>query len=181
MSTFVDTHAGRRPDSWDAFRWAHLLIVLAAFDAHKRRHPLTVTRATTYDFFAGHPYLVFTDPESDEQRQLLMAGFEEGSLIYAAAPQRLSNRRLQMQSDLVALLARRLVGPQADTGHLAFALTMLGERIVDEMWSLHAQAVRVSASLVIDQFDRMTDSALRESAGTLAEGNALAVDIFGVA
>src|SRR3954463_8759178 len=103
-----ERRAGRRPDSWEAFRWAHLLIVIAQATAAKRRHPLTVNRLATYDFFTGHPYLLFTDPESDAQRQLVLAGFERGSLIYASAPQRLTNRRQQMQSDVTALLSRKL-------------------------------------------------------------------------
>jgi hypothetical protein len=180
VTTATEPRAGRRPDSWDAFRWAHLLIVLAVFKGAKRRNPLTVPRLTTYDFFAGHPYLVFADSESDEQRQLLLSGFEVGSLVYAAAPQRLSNRRQQMQSDLTALLARTLAGAHTEDGHLAFAITTQGEQIVDAMWSLHAQAVKVSARLVIRHFDRLSDTALRQTAADLSEDNALAVDIFGV-
>src|SRR3954451_3741853 len=108
MTTAPEISAGRRPDSWDAFRWAHLLIVIAQTQATERRHPLTVTRLAIYDFFAGHPFLIFDEPRSAERRQLVLAGFERGSLIYAAAPQRLSNRRQQMQSDVSALIARKL-------------------------------------------------------------------------
>ena len=171
----------RRPDSWDAFRWAHLLIVMSRAMATERRYPLTVNRLATYDFFAGHPYLLFSNPDTDEQQQLVLAGFERGSLIYASAPQRLTNRRQQMQSDVVALLARRLAAAQTAEGHLAFDLTDQGQQVVDDMWSLHAQALRVSADLVIGYFDRVTDTALRREAGRLSEGNALAVDIFGAA
>jgi hypothetical protein len=176
-----ESRAGRRPDSWDAFRWAHLLIVISRAKAAKRRYPLTVGRLGTYDFFAGHPYLLFTDRDSDEQQQLILAGFERGSLIYASAPQRLSNRRQQMQSDLTALLARKLAAAETEDGHLAFGLTEQGTQIVDDMWSLHAQALKVRATLVIGYFDRLTDTALRREASQLSEGNALAVDVFGVA
>lgn len=177
----VHESAGRRPDSWDAFRWAHLLVVIGGSEAAKRRHPLTVNRLGTYDFFAGHPYLLFADPDCDEHQQLVMAGFERGSLIYASAPQRLSNRRQQMQSDLSALLARKLVAARTDDGHLAFGLNDKGREIVDAMWSLHAAALRVSARLVIGRFDKLSDTALRQDASRLSEGNALAVDIIGAA
>lgn len=176
-----DRRVGRRPDSWDAFRWAHLLLVTAQATAQKRKNPLTINRLATYDFFAGHPYLVFVEPDSLERRQLILAGFERGSLIYASAPQRLSNRRQQMQSDLAALLARKLVVAGIEDGHVGFMLTHLGQEIVGEVWSLHAQALKVSADLVIDHFDRLSDTALRASANRLSQGNALAVDIFGAA
>ena len=166
-----------RAESFDAYRWAHLLVVASAYGESGRRAPLTLDRLATYDFFAAHPFLVF-DAATNEGRQLVREGLEPKSLTYAAAPDRLANRRQRIQADVTALVARDLARIDARDGRLVFTATPTGLELTARFTSLFAQAIRLSAELVIIQLDRLSDRALRARATDWTSHRALMVDIL---
>lgn len=170
-------HLPLRAEAFDAFRWAHLLVVATVHGEAQRRIPLALDRLATYDFFTAHPFLVF-DATSKAGRRLVREGLEPRSLTYAAAPDRLANRRQRIQADVNALVARGLARVEAHDGRLVFGLTTSGVEVAAGLTSLFAQAVRVSAKLVISQLDRLADGTLRHRATEWTSHRALMVDIL---
>jgi hypothetical protein len=161
------------------FRWAQLLLVAQVHHcAEKRKHPLTLDRLAIYAFFSAHPFLLF-DASSEVGGELIRGGVEPASLAYAAAPDRLANRRRRIQTDVTSLAARGLVDIVAQQGRLVVELGADGERIALSLHSLHAQALRQSANEVIATMDKLADRTLRHRANAVATDKALPVDAFG--
>lgn len=177
MSTPAAELLPLRAEAFDAYRWAHLLLVGCVHGSATRRKPLALDRLAMYDFFTSHPFLVF-EPTSDAGRRLVREGLEPRSLTYAAAPDRLANRRQRIQADVNALVARGLAILAAVDGRLVFQLTDGGTTTASALGSMYAQAVRTSADLVIEQLDRLADKTLRQRATDWTNHRALMVDIL---
>lgn len=176
----VSTPAERLPiraEAFDAYRWALLLVVAATHDAEDRKFALSLDRLALYDFFTSHPFLIF-DAETTVGRRLVREGLEPRSLTYAAAPDRLANRRQRIQADVNALVPRGLARVEASDGRLVLQLTAEGAERAASLSSLFVQAVRVSANFVIHELDRVADRTLRERAVDWTSHRALMVDIL---
>ena len=177
MAARAETQAVRA-EAFDAYRWAHLLLVASVHAERNRRKPLSLDRLAMYDFFAAHPFLIFDDQTTAPGRSLVREGLEPRSLTYAAAPDRLANRRQRIQADVTALVARDLADLAANDGRLVFALTEAGQARADSLASLYAQAVRSSAALVIANLDRLADATLRSRATEWTTYRALLIDVL---
>jgi len=177
VNTSAESAAPPRAETFEAYRWGHLLLVAAVHGEANRRRSLSMDRLATYDFFTAHPFLIF-DPGSSAGRRLVREGLEPKSLTYAAAPDRLANRRQRIQADVTALVARGLGDVIAEDGRLVLRLTSPGGEVATTLRSFYAQAVRASATLVVGDLDKLADATLRARAQEWTSHRALMIDVL---
>lgn len=166
-----------RAEELAVFRWAALLLVTEVYEESQRRHPLTLERIATYEFFSAHPFLVFS-ADAEVGRILVRNGLEPRSLTYAAAPDRLANRRERIRADISDLSSRALVDVTVKDGRLAIRMTLRGKDAASHLRSLQANALRESALQVIAKLDRLADRTLNQRSREWTEQNGLIIDIF---
>lgn len=169
-----------RAEGLPSYRWANLLLIAEAHASGSRRHPLTLDRIAIYEFFSGHPFLIF-GADTKVGRSLVRAGLEPRSLTYASAPDRLAIRRQRVQADISDLVARRLVEMDVDEGRLMVRMTEAGREVASQLRSLHANATRESASHVVSKLDGLADRTLQSRAKEWTRQNALMIDILEIA
>ena len=91
--------------------------------------------------------------------RLELAGFNPDALTYQSAPERYSNRRSRLRSDLAGLTAWGYASPTLVDGRISCALTPTGRAAADGLSSLYADAYRRSVDLLRPLF-RLSDTAL---------------------
>jgi hypothetical protein len=142
----------RPPESNPAFRRGQLLLLLSMFT-----DPLTIDRIGYLEFFAANPHLV-VQKELDATR-LELAGLNPDALSYQSAPERYSNRRSRLRSDLAGLTAWGMAIPTILEGRIACALTPKGRESAAQLTTLYADAYRQSVETIRPLF-KLNDSAL---------------------
>jgi hypothetical protein len=173
-----DRDPPRRPDDLLYGRLARLVLLLAETPTQPYRKPADVERIGTYDFFADNPHLLF-DTDSEERRALLLAGFDPATFSYHSSSQRFTNRRERMQHDLAQLMARGLIDAAPDGSRVVYSLTGLAEQLAEQFESSYADGYRVSARLVANALNRLSDRALRTRVADVLQANAFMIDVYG--
>jgi hypothetical protein len=151
------TPVSRPPETNPHFRRGQLLLLLSMFDS-----PLKTDRIGYLEFFAANPHLVIRS-DLDAVR-LELAGFNPDALSYQSAPQRYTNRRSRLRSDLAALTAWGFAAPSLVEGRIACALTPAGREAASRLTSLYAEAYRTSVDLVRPTLNRLSDTQLAKKA-----------------
>ena len=156
MSDFAGQQVpGFRPEDDPVFRMAQLLLLLN--ELGDDGSPLD--RLTYYDFFAENPYLVVEEKDAD-RTQLRLAGFESAALAYYSPAQRFVTRQERVGADLGLLTAYGLAACEYTIQGIVYRATELGSRIVASLSSMHANAYRVSASLVLRRLHSLNNKQL---------------------
>jgi hypothetical protein len=166
-----------RPDDLLAFRLGRLLVLLATLPDLPSPKPMDVERISLYDFFADNPFLIFAR-DSDQHRQLVLAGFDSRNLSYQSSAQRFSSRRERLQHDLAALLAYGLLIAEPQARRVGYQLTASGRARAGELRSLYAQAYRHSAGLVGRELNKLSDRALQQQTRQWLQADELLIDLF---
>lgn len=165
----------RKPEAHSAFRLAQLLLVFLAIKDH---HPLGVTleRLTYYEFFASHPFLVFSSNDA-EWRELVTLGRELATVAYASSPHRFVTTRQRLRHDLAGLLGRGLVQVRNVEGRLLVSITNRGEESALSIRSLYAQALERSANLVIRKLRKLSDTKLVEDSRSWMQTHPILIEL----
>ncbi|HEV7806531.1 MAG TPA: ABC-three component system middle component 2 [Solirubrobacteraceae bacterium] len=166
-----------RPDDLLAFRLGRLLLLLATVPDLPSPKPMDVERISLYDFFADNPFLMF-GRDTDQHRQLVLAGFDSRNLSYQSSAQRFSSRRERLQHDLAALLSYGLLTAEAQARRVGYKLTDAGRVHAAELRSLYAQAYRRSADLVGRELNKLSDRALQQRTREWLQADELLIDLF---
>jgi hypothetical protein len=166
-----------RPDDLLHVRLARLVLLLSAGPGQPRKKPWDVERLGTYDFFADNPLLLF-DEESNERRELLLAGFDPRTFSYHSASQRFTNRRGRIQHDLAHLLARGVVSVATEGSRVVYRLTASGTALAERFASSYADGYRTSARLVARELNRLADGALRDRAADVLQARPFVIDLY---
>jgi hypothetical protein len=166
-----------RPDDLLFVRLARLVLLMAETPSQPNRKPADVQRLGTYDFFADNPLLLFGE-ESEQRRDLLIAGFDPRSLSYHSSSQRFTNRCARMQHDLANLLARGVIAARLEGSRVVYVLADTGVKLAKQFTSSYADAYRVSARLVARDLNRLSDTRLRERIAQVVEARPFVIDLY---
>ena len=147
------------PDDVAAFRCARLLLLL---DLMHEDEPegVDAERLGVFDFFAGHPLLLAAEPEDPDRLTLQMAGFDDRSLAYASAGQRLATALERLPRDLVVLVSTGLV-TMAAAGRIRYRLTPEGRAAARSLSAAYARSYTTAASIVLRRLRRLSGRRLR--------------------
>ncbi len=143
------------PETNGNFRRGQLLLLLSMFT-----DPLPVDRIGYLEFFAANPHLVVKDRDAV---RLELAGFNPDALSYQSAPERFTNRRSRLRSDLAGLTAWGYAMPRLVDGRVACELTDAGREAASRLTSLYADAYRQSVEMIRPLF-RLSETALAKQA-----------------
>jgi hypothetical protein len=145
----------RPPETNGNFRRGQLLLLLSLFS-----EPLPIDRIGYLEFFAANPHLIVSDRDAV---RLELAGFNPDALSYQSAPERFTNRRSRLRSDLAGLTAWGYAAPRLVDGRIACELTTNGREAASQLTSLYADAYRRSVEM-LRPFFRLSDAALARKA-----------------
>ncbi|MDQ8706655.1 hypothetical protein RCO28_29895 [Streptomyces sp. LHD-70] len=148
-----------RPEDQEEFRLAQLLLLLET--ANFTKLVPSIERLGVLDFFAANPFLL-VQPEEDEYRDLVLAGFSVKPLTYASPGHRFVTRRARLQSDLALLVAYGFVEPATGDGYRVFRITESGSDAAGQLSSIYALAYRESVEVIAKRLRKVADSKLPE-------------------
>ncbi|MGC4929077.1 hypothetical protein [Streptomyces sp. DT117] len=154
-----DSESYFRPEDQEQFRLAQLLLLLDMENSAKLAP--SIERLGVLDFFAANPFLV-VQPDEDEYRDLVLAGFSVKPLAYASPGHRFVTRRRRLQSDLALLVAYGFVQPGTSAGYRVFRITSSGSEAAGQLSSIYAQAYRESVEVISKRVRKVVDSKLPE-------------------
>jgi hypothetical protein len=152
-------------DDQIAFRGARLLLLLsvvAEVEPEEAPDGLDAERLGIYDFLSAHPLLIVNGPDDPDGLMLRLAGFDDRSLAYASAGQRLATGLMRLNRDLAVLIGAGLVEMRAE-GRIRYRLTSDGEIAVGRLNAGYAENYRLAARFVVRRLRRLSGRRLRES------------------
>ena len=156
MSDYADQQvSGFRPDDDPVFRMAQLLLLLCELSDDGSR----LDRLTYYDFFAENPFLVVQEEGVDRAR-LRLAGFESAALSYYSPAQRFVTRQERVGADLSLLTAYGLATCEYTAQGVIYRVTELGAQTATSLSSMHANAYRLSSSVILSRLRSFNDKQL---------------------
>lgn len=148
-----------RAESVPAFRMAQIMLVLVGAQAQEFK--LDLERLSVIEFLSSNPFLVL-DTESPASTQLRLQGFGRHSINYASPSQRFVSRRERVTTDLAQLVAFGLVRLTVSEGQRVFTVTELGQNAADSLYSVYADAFRLSVATVAPLVMKLSASKMRE-------------------
>lgn len=148
---------GPRPESFQQFRMAQLLLALVS--AKDLKKDLDLERLAIVEFLAANPFLVL-DSESEEAERLRLKGFGRHSIAYASPGQRYISRRERLMGDVARLVAFGTAQVSVRRGRRIVSPTELGVRGSVGLCSVYADAYRDSSRAVIAIVSKLSDTAL---------------------
>lgn len=157
-AALAEVHETRlRPDDVTTFRGSQLLLLLAETQSIN----LDLERLSVTEFLAANPFLVVGD-DRHERTALLLAGFGEHSLTYAAPGQRFATRRERIVNDVAYLVSFGLAQVVIADQKRVIRATTFGKEMASQLTSVYADGYRESIRRVAPRISKLSDKALQE-------------------
>lgn len=156
------------------FRLGQLLVVLAGIEIG-----VNIEKAGYYDFFISNPMLV-DDLAEIERTDLILAGFGSQTIDYQSAAQRFANRRHRLRGDLGTLIAYGLVDIETANGSIEYAVSQQGRNASESLTAHYADGIRRSLEVTWPKLRKLSDRALRDSAGRWLRAERFDLDLIGI-
>jgi hypothetical protein len=164
-----------RAETIPAFRMAQIMLVLVGAQAQGSK--LDLERLSVIEFLSANPFLV-VDEDSPASNQLRLQGFGRHSITYASPSQRFVSRRERVTSDIAQLVAFGLVQLTVHEGQRVFTVTESGQQAADSLYSVYADAYRLSVATVTPIVMKLSSPKMRERLETWLRVDPVLFDLF---
>jgi hypothetical protein len=175
--TAVEVESRLRPDAYQSFRMAQLLLVIV--QATDRGDYLDTERLSIVEFLAANPFLI-VQADDDAALSLRLAGFSSTSLSYASPGQRFATRRERLYVDLQRLGALGFVRFEVRDGRRVLRATTAAKVAGGRLTSTYADALRASIPIILRLVMRMTDGGIQKRLGDWLRVSPYFYDLLGM-